>query len=323
MITSSDVILYKKKWFDGQEYIKKQREAIIQKLSLFKNWKFYLEIDGKFLQDTHAARTLPWYIVDSQKHIFTPLKEQIEILFCIDAKDILENKEYSINSTNTIIKRSEIELWIKPQIVISNVDVQQDFDKILDFEQEFQRRNYKVWEKYKIIGYPHNIKTILSDNWFGGDDHIPLSKNLILVIGIDKEHQNKTATCLAQIYNDKEIWLESWYAKFSIFPITKLEENHPINLAYQVAIDDQNILESNTENIKNTENLLEKLWCSTNNEINEIHSCITNDEIISIASYQEIKRRKDRNSELNYDKYTTTCQEFAQKKWYNLEEKIY
>lgn len=322
MISSTDVILYKKKGFDGQEYIKKQREAIVKKLSFLKNGKLYVEIDGKFLQDANAARILPWYIADSQKHIFAPLKDQIEILFCIDAADILENKDHSINSTNTIIKRSEIELWIKPQIVINNIDIQQNFDKILDFEQEFQRRNYKVWEKYKIIGYPHTTKSILSDNWFWGDDHIPLNKNLILVIGVDKEHQNKTATCLAQIYNDNQIWLESWYARFSIFPIIKLEEFHPINIAYKVAIGDQNILESNNENTKNTEKLLEKLWLSTDNEINEAYSCITDDEIISIASYQEIQRRKERNPDWDYDQHLNNCEQYIQKKWYILEQKL-
>ncbi|MDD3262655.1 MAG: DUF1846 family protein [Candidatus Absconditabacteria bacterium] len=323
MITPSDVILYKKKGFDGQEYIKRQREAIINKLSIFKNGKLYLEIDGKFLQDPHAARTLPGYIIDSQKHIFAPLKEQIEILFCLDANDILTEKEHSINSTNSIIKRVEIELGIKPQIVINNIDIQQDFDKVLEFEQEFQRRNYKVREKYKIIGYPHNTKNILSDNGFGGDDHIPLSNNLILVIGQDKENKNKTSTCLAQIYNDKQIGLESGYAKLSTFPITKLEDSHPINLAYQIAIGDQNILENNNENTKNTENLLEKLGGSKANEINETYSCITNDEIISIASYQEIQRRKDRNPDLeNYDKYINIFQEYVQKKGYDLEQKI-
>lgn len=323
MITPSDVILYKKKWFDWQEYIKRQRETIIDKLSFFGNWKFYLEIDGKFLQDPHAARTLPWYIIDSQKHIFTPLKEQIEILFCIDANDILTQKEYGINSTNSIIKRVEIELWIKPQIVINNIDIQQDFDKILEFEQEFQRRNYKVREKYKIIWYPHNTKNILSDNWFWGDDHIPLNKNLILVIGLDKENQNKTSTCLAQIYNDKQIWLESWYGRFTTFPISKLDNEHPINLAYKLAIWDNNIIDNNNENIKNIEIILEKLWWLKDLEINETSSCITNEEIISIAAYQEIQRRRERNSELeNYNKYINTCQEFAKKKWYNLEQKI-
>jgi len=150
----------------------------------------------------------------------------------------------------------------------------------------------------------------------------PTSKNLILVISTDKEHQNKTATCLAQIYNDKQIWLESWYARFSTFPIIKLEENHPTNIAYQAAIDDQNILENNNENTKNTENLLEKLWGSKTDEINEAFSCITNDEIVSIASYQEIQRRKERNPDWNYDQYINNCEKYTQNKWYDLEQKI-
>jgi hypothetical protein len=34
--------------------------------------------------------------------------------------------------------------------VINNIDVENMFDLILEFEKEFQRKNYKVWERYKI-----------------------------------------------------------------------------------------------------------------------------------------------------------------------------
>jgi uncharacterized protein (UPF0371 family) len=192
----------------------------------------------------------------------------------------------------------------------------------LEFEQEFQRRNFKVREKYKIIWYPHNIKTILSDNWFWNDDHIPSNKNLILVVWVDKDNKNKSATCLAQIYNDKQIWLESWYAVFTTFPITEIEGNHPINLVYKTAIWNKDILENNNENKKNIKTILEKLWLWKEIEINEANYCITNDEIISAASYQEIQRRKERNTDLKLDDHTKMCQEFAQKKWYNLEQKL-
>jgi uncharacterized protein (UPF0371 family) len=37
------------------------------------------------------------------------------------------------------------------------------FDIILAFEKEFQRKQYKVRERYKIQGYPHNIDMILSE----------------------------------------------------------------------------------------------------------------------------------------------------------------
>lgn len=333
MFSSSDTILYKKKGFDWKEYIKKQREAILKQLSIFKNWRLYLEIDNKFLEDLNTSRVLPGYIIDSQKHIFEPLKELIEILFCIDANDILENKDNTISSANHIIKRSEIEIWIKPQIVINNIDIQQNFDKILEFEQEFQRRNYKVREKYKIIWYPNSIKTILSDSWFWNDDHIPLNKNLILVISTEKEHKNKTATCLAQIYNDKQIWLWSWYARFTIFPIMVKEKNHPTNIAYQIAIWDNNIIENNNENKTNTENILKKIWedLNKNLDINEVNTCITNEEVICIASYQEIKRRKLRyqekdevnNSSLEqYDEAIKKCEEYINNKSYNLNQKL-
>ncbi len=321
MNTSSDIILYKKKWFNGQEYIKKQREKIVQEAWNYKNGKLYIEINWKFLYDAHCARVLPWYIVDSQKHIFAPLKEQIEIIFCVDANEIVIDKEWIIKTTNTIIKRTEIEIWIKPHIVINNIDIQQDFDKILEFEQEFQRRNYRVWERYKFIWYPFNTKIILGDNGFGNDDHIPLNKNIIIVLGLENTHTNKTSVCLGQIYNDKQIGIESWYTIFNPFPISELQEDHPINLAYQATIENNEITEKNNEDKKNTKELLQKITKKeTVINISEIFPHIVNDEIICIAWYQEIKRRREQNN--NIDNLITRCETFINEKGYNINLKI-
>jgi uncharacterized protein (UPF0371 family) len=49
---------------------------------------------------------------------------------------------------------------------------------------------------------------VLSEDGFGNDDHIPLTKNLILVTGA-ASNSGKMSTCLGQIYNDHEIGIES------------------------------------------------------------------------------------------------------------------
>jgi len=69
------------------------------------------------------------------------------------------------------------------------------FDLVLNFERRFQKKQYKVFERYKIAGYPHDVNSILSENGFGGDDHIPLTKNLILVTGAASS-SGKMSTCL-------------------------------------------------------------------------------------------------------------------------------
>jgi len=57
------------------------------------------------------------------------------------------------------------------------------FDLVLSFERKFQKKQYRVFERYKISSYPYNVKEILGDNGFGSDDHIPTEKNLVLVTG--------------------------------------------------------------------------------------------------------------------------------------------
>ncbi|MDF1682816.1 MAG: DUF1846 family protein, partial [Patescibacteria group bacterium] len=66
---TSDTIKYEKPGFDGEKYIEKQKEAILERISKFKN-RLYLEIGGKFLYDPHASRVLPGFLADSKKKIF-------------------------------------------------------------------------------------------------------------------------------------------------------------------------------------------------------------------------------------------------------------
>lgn len=240
MINSSDILKYKAKGFDGDTYITLQKEKILERIEKAGNGRLYLEIGGKFLFDTHAARVLPGFHADSKKRIFTALKDRIEILFCVNANDIVSDRQLTnedisyANQVRSLIKRIEVETGVRPQVVVNNIDIQNNFDLILAFEKDFQRKGYKVWERYKITGYPHSTRSILSDHGFGNDDHIPLQKNLILVTGA-ASNSGKMSTCLGQIFNDHQIGLESTYAKYETFPIWNIALDHPINLAYEAA----------------------------------------------------------------------------------------
>jgi uncharacterized protein (UPF0371 family) len=52
------------------------------------------------------------------------------------------------------------------------------------------------------------MDTILSEDGFGNDDHIPLTKNLVLVTGAASS-SGKMSTCLGQIYLDHGIDIKS------------------------------------------------------------------------------------------------------------------
>jgi uncharacterized protein (UPF0371 family) len=47
------------------------------------------------MRDPHAARVLPGFLVDSKKRIFSDLKDKAEVLFCVNADDIVLNRQLS------------------------------------------------------------------------------------------------------------------------------------------------------------------------------------------------------------------------------------
>jgi uncharacterized protein (UPF0371 family) len=108
------------------------------------------------MSDTHAARVLPGFNVESKKIIFSSLKDQVDILFCVRAQDIIENRQLGNQdvdfktSVRNMLRNIEQNLGIRPHLVINAIDVENMFDIVLEFEKEFQRKNYRVWERYKI-----------------------------------------------------------------------------------------------------------------------------------------------------------------------------
>ncbi len=360
MINSTDIINYKKEGFDWEKYIRLQKEKILDRIANFSGGRLYLEIGGKFIYDAHAARVLPGFDPESKKKIFESLKHQTEILFCVNAHDILSNRQLSNQNIEykdyvyQMIKNIERNIWIKPHIVINNIDITDRFDIILEFEKDFQRKQYRVWERYKIQGYPHNTDVILSEEGFGHDDHIPLTKNLILVTWAASS-SGKMSTCLGQIYNDHQIDIKSGYAKYETFPIRNLPLEHPVNLAYEAAtvdIGDYNMIDTYhkkaygidavnynrdveafdvvmniAKKIVNHKNYMVKYQSPTDMGISCAGMAITNDEICCIASLAEILRRKewyqqqiDRNE--GKEERLTKCDEIYEKaKKYCMEKK--
>ncbi len=360
-INSTDIINYKKDWFDGDKYIRLQKEKILDRIANFGGGRLYLEIGGKFMYDAHAARVLPGFDPESKKKIFESLKNQSEILFCVNANDILSNRQLSNQKIDykdyvyQMVRIIEKNIWLKPHIVINNIDVGNMFDVILEFEKDFQRKQYRVRERYKINWYPHNTDTILSEDGFGNDDHIPLTKNLILVTGAASS-SGKMSTCLGQIYNDHQIDIKSGYAKYETFPVWNLSINHPVNLAYEAAtvdIGDGNIMDSYhkkaydidavnynrdmeafdvvmgiAKKIVTHKNYMVKYQSPTDMGISCAGFAITNDEICSVASLGEILRRKERYRQQaergeGKEERMTKCDELYEKAKKYCEEKKY
>ena len=80
-----------KEAFDNELYLKLQKERIEQRIKMFDN-KLYLEFGGKIFDDYHASRVLPGFHQDAKIQLLKEFKEDLEIIFCINANDIEKNK---------------------------------------------------------------------------------------------------------------------------------------------------------------------------------------------------------------------------------------
>jgi len=325
MIAQHEILVPQKIGFDSQKYAEEQKKAILERIQKFSGGKLYLEIGGKFLFDAHAARVLPGFDPETKKRIFTDLAESAEILFCVDSRDIVHNRQLSNKNesyTNAALKMiegvaSEVK---KPKIVI-NLCHRRRNPVVLRFSEHLRELGFEVFFRFLIGGYPHDLSKILSSEGYGKDDFIETEKNLILVTGA-ASNSGKMSTCLGQIYLDHHRGIESGYAKYETFPIWNLPLDHPVNLAYEAAtadIGDFNqmdpfhptpsvnynrdveafeIVMRIARAVVGEKNEMRNYRSPTDMGINRAGFSITNDAACCEASIAEIERRKQWYAEI-------------------------
>ena len=247
-------------WFNVSEYQNQLIKQIEDKLANVN--KLYLEVVGNCIDQSTFWRIINGFPADLWKRVFSHFKYEMEIFFCVRAEDILDEdkerpgeKEFK-DFLMIYLKKIENQYGTKPHVVINGIDVENMYDLIFGFETYFQKQGYRVWEKYKVRAYETSMSRLLSEDWFGNDDHIPTSKKLILVCGLTPE-SGKLTTAAAQIYQDKEIWIESDYAKLDPVPDYNLDKNAPRNIAAQT-LDICALHEYQLEDIIQNRNVLEK-----------------------------------------------------------------
>lgn len=345
-ISQSDSIEYNSTGFDSRKYFDIQKKKILERIDHFKNGRLYLEIGGKFLFDAHASRVLPGFKPTVKKKIFASLKDHADLFFCVDYDDIVNNRQLSNKKESFLISSLkmaqgiELELEIKPDIVI-NMCPREKHESIEKFVNKARGVGYKVFFRHRIEGYPHNTEKILSKDGFGIDDYIHNGKPLVLVTGA-ASNSGKLSTCIGQIYLDHINGINSGYAKFETFPIWNLPLRHPVNLAYEAAtadigdynemdhyhkeaygteavnynrdVDAFELLMELSSKVVNESNFIRHYKSPTDMGINFAGFAITDDEIISLASFHEINRRKkwyqeivDRNE--GEEKWLKKCDE--------------
>ena len=301
--------------FDNNKYVKIQSKKIKERFKLFD--KLYLEVGGKLFDDSHAARILPGFKNDVKISMFKELKDDLEIIFCINAGDIEKNKtrgEYGITYDQEILKlinKSKKLGFSVNSVVITLYKNQVSVDK---FIKKLNRNGIKTYIHTFTKGYPTDVDTIVSEEGYGANPYIETTKPLILV-NAPGPGSGKLATCLSQIYHEYKRGVNAGYAKFETFPVWNLPLKHPVNLAYEAAtadLKDVNMIDPfhlekygetavnynrDIETFPILKNILSKekkkdvYFSPTDMGVNMIGYCISDNEVVEDASKKEIVRR--------------------------------
>ena len=301
--------------FDNKKYLEIQSKKIKERFNLFD--KLYLEIGGKLFDDTHAQRVLPGFKADSKINMFKELKDDLEIIFCINANDIEKNKvraeygiTYDVEVFRLIDNLRKLGFSIN-SVVITLYNNQVGIDK---FIKKLELNNVKTYIHKPTKGYPTDVEVIVSEEGYGANPYIETTKKLVLV-NAPGPGSGKLATCLSQLYHEHKKGINAGYAKFETFPVWNLPLNHPVNIAYEAAtadLKDVNMIDPfhlEKYNIKAVnynrdielfpvlKAILNKITNSdiykspTDMGVNMIGYCIKNNEVLEEAGKKEIVRR--------------------------------
>ncbi|AHI23928.1 DUF1846 domain-containing protein [Corynebacterium vitaeruminis] len=303
--------------FDREKYIDLQSEHIKARREKI-GGKLYLEMGGKLFDDMHASRVLPGFTPDNKIAMLDRIKDEVEILVCINAKDLQRNKvraDLGITYDEDVLRL--VDVFRGRGFLVENVvltQMEDDNRQAAEFKERLERLGMKVFRHRVIPGYPSDTDFIVSEEGLGRNEFAETTRDLVVVTA-PGPGSGKLATCLSQVYHEYQRGGSAGYAKFETFPIWNLPLDHPVNLAYEAAtvdLNDANVIdhfhlsaygESTVNYNRDVEAfpllkvLLEKLTGTTPYQsptdmgVNMAGFCIVDDEVCREASRQEIIRR--------------------------------
>lgn len=225
------------KAFDTKRYIDTQREKILEKVRQYGN-KLYFELGGKLLDDYHATRVLPGFEPDTKMKLLSSLREELELIICINSENIQNDRirsDYNTLYIDDCIRL--IDNYRKLNFLVSGIalTVFKHQTKAIEFAKKLKSMGEKVYFLNYIPEYPNNLDAILES--FEENDFIETTKPLV-VITSSGSASGKLSACLSQIYKEYKRGNKVGYAKYDIFPVWNLPTNHPLNLAFEAATAD-------------------------------------------------------------------------------------
>ncbi|MDU5247829.1 MAG: DUF1846 family protein, partial [Varibaculum cambriense] len=234
--------------FDSERYISMQSQHIDERRKEI-GGKLYLEMGGKLFDDYHASRVLPGFTPDNKISMLERLRDEMEIVIAINAKDLSRQKiraDLGIPYEQDVLRL--VDVFRERGFLVENIVLTQmeDDNHIAQlFKERLERSGLKVARHRTIPGYPSNTELIVSEEGFGRNDYVETTRNLVVVTA-PGPGSGKLATCLSQIYHEYQRGIKAGYAKFETFPVWNLPLDHPVNLAYEAAtadLDDVNMID--------------------------------------------------------------------------------
>lgn len=323
--------------FDNKKYLKIQSEEIKKRIAMFDS-KLYVEFGGKLFDDYHASRVLPGFEQDSKINILKELKEDVEVVFCINAGDIEKKKvraDFGITYDQELIRLIDnlrkLKIYVS-SVVITLYNGQSAVDS---FRKILEGKNINTYLHTYTKGYPTDIDTIVSEEGYGKNEYIVTSKKIVVVTA-PGPNSGKLATCLSQLYHEYKRGIKAGYAKFETFPVWNLPLKHPVNIAYEAAtadLADINMIDSfhldaygksainynrDLSTFPILKNILSKITgkeiykSPTDMGVNMVGNCIIDDNIVQEAAKKEIIRRY----------YCALCDEKIEKVSYDVPNRI-
>ncbi len=304
--------------FDANKYIEEQSKYILERVNDKNSERLYLEFGGKLVHDKHAMRVLPGFDENAKIKLLQKLKEQAEIIICIFAGDITTNKtrqDFGITYDLEVLRL--IDTFRNYDLSINSVVITryEDQPSVNMFINKLNRRGIKTYKHHFTKGYPTDVDTIVSDEGYGANSYIEVTKPLVVVTG-PGGGSGKLATCLSQLYHDYRKGTKVRYAKFETFPIWNLPLKHPVNVAYEAAtadLRDVNMIDNfhleaygqmavnynrDLEVFPVIKRIIEKITgeeadykSPTDMGVNRAGFSITDDETVRRAAEQEVIRR--------------------------------
>ncbi len=308
----------KKIGFDAHKYIEEQSKYILERINEGEGERLYLEFGGKLVQDKHAMRVLPGFDENAKIKLLQRMRDHAEIIICIYSGDITTNKtrqDFGITYDLEVLRL--IDMFRKYELEINSVVVTryEDQPAVDMFINKLNRRGIRTYTHRFTKGYPTDVDTIVSDEGYGANPYIEVTKPLVVVTG-PGGGSGKLATSLSQLYHDYRRGIKARYAKFETFPIWNLPLKHPVNVAYEAAtadLKDVNMIDSyhleaygektvnynrDLEVFPVVKRIIEKITgeeseykSPTDMGVNRAGFCIIDDEVCREAAKQEIIRR--------------------------------